>query len=285
MIHWFPGHMAKQFKLLQEKQKIFDLFIVVMDARIPRSSFNEEIFKIINNKPILFVLNKSDKGDLSKLKPFIKEYEKRGQVIITNLKNPAAYKKIDSAINQEYLKLKAKNESKGKLSPPLKCVVLGIPNVGKSTLINTMAKSKSTKVGAIPGITRSEQWINCKNYMLLDTPGLLMPKIKSNEIGAKLAIVGSIRKESIDLNELIVELYRLVSKYYPNKLQDINLDKAFLEEDIFFNINKFSEVNNLLIKNGQYDIKRGINLLINYFQNLNNVIYDVFEESEELWKK
>ncbi|PZV99915.1 ribosome biogenesis GTPase YlqF [Metamycoplasma auris] len=285
MIHWFPGHMAKQFKLLQEKQKIFDLFIVVMDARIPRSSFNEEIFKVINNKPILFVLNKSDKADLSKLKFFVKQYEKRGQVIISNLKNPATYKKLDSAINKEYLKLKVKNESKGKLSPPLKCVVLGIPNVGKSTLINTMAKSKSTKVGAIAGITRSEQWINCKNYMLLDTPGLLMPKIKSNEIGAKLAIVGSIRKEAIDQNELIIELYRLMSKYYPKKLNEINLEPADDEESIFLNINKYSVANNLLIKNGQYDIKRGINLLINHFQNLNNVIFDNVEESEELWKK
>ncbi|BAP39770.1 putative GTP binding protein [Metamycoplasma canadense] len=280
MIHWFPGHMAKQFRLLQEKQKLFDLFIVVMDSRIPKSSFNEEIFKIINNKPILFVFNKSDKGNLNLLKPFIKNYEKRGQVIVTNLKNKDGYKKINYALNKEYIKFKAKNEAKGKLTPPLKCVILGVPNVGKSTLINTMAKSKSTKVGAIAGITRSEQWINCKNYMLLDTPGLLMPKIESDEVGAKLAIVGSIRQEAIDINELILALYRLMSKYYPQKLNEINLDATFSEEEIFENLNKYAKNNNLLLKNNVYDVKKGINMLINYFKNMNNVIFDFYEESE-----
>ncbi|WP_245391246.1 ribosome biogenesis GTPase YlqF [Metamycoplasma canadense] len=272
--------MAKQFRLLQEKQKLFDLFIVVMDSRIPKSSFNEEIFKIINNKPILFVFNKSDKGNLNLLKPFIKNYEKRGQVIVTNLKNKDGYKKINYALNKEYIKFKAKNEAKGKLTPPLKCVILGVPNVGKSTLINTMAKSKSTKVGAIAGITRSEQWINCKNYMLLDTPGLLMPKIESDEVGAKLAIVGSIRQEAIDINELILALYRLMSKYYPQKLNEINLDATFSEEEIFENLNKYAKNNNLLLKNNVYDVKKGINMLINYFKNMNNVIFDFYEESE-----
>ncbi|MCY2902971.1 ribosome biogenesis GTPase YlqF [Mycoplasmopsis arginini] len=280
MIHWFPGHMAKQFRLLQEKQKLFDLFIVVMDARLPKSSFNEEIFKIINNKPILFVFNKADKTNLAKLNPFLEKYQKRGQVVITNLKNKDGYAKINNALNKEFLKFKAKNDLKGKLTPALKCVVLGVPNVGKSTLINTMSKSKSTKVGAIAGITRSEQWINCKNYMLLDTPGLLMPKIESDETGAKLAIVGSIRQEAIDINELIVALYRLMSKYYPEKLTEIKLEPTFSEEEIFDNLAKYTQINNLLLKNGVYDIKKGINMLINYFKNLNNVIFDVYEEGK-----
>ncbi|MDI3351545.1 ribosome biogenesis GTPase YlqF [Mycoplasmopsis arginini] len=280
MIHWFPGHMAKQFRLLQEKQKLFDLFIVVMDARLPKSSFNEEIFKIINNNPILFVFNKADKTNLAKLNPFLEKYQKRGQVVITNLKNKDGYAKINNALNKEFLKFKAKNDLKGKLTPALKCVVLGVPNVGKSTLINTMSKSKSTKVGAIAGITRSEQWINCKNYMLLDTPGLLMPKIESDETGAKLAIVGSIRQEAIDINELIVALYRLMSKYYPEKLTEIKLEPTFSEEEIFDNLAKYTQINNLLLKNGVYDIKKGINMLINYFKNLNNVIFDVYEEGK-----
>ncbi|MDP4042879.1 ribosome biogenesis GTPase YlqF [Mycoplasmopsis arginini] len=280
MIHWFPGHMAKQFRLLQEKQKLFDLFIVVMDARLPKSSFNEEIFKLINNKPILFVFNKADKTNLAKLNPFLEKYQKRGQVVITNLKNKDGYAKINNALNKEFLKFKAKNDLKGKLTPALKCVVLGVPNVGKSTLINTMSKSKSTKVGAIAGITRSEQWINCKNYMLLDTPGLLMPKIESDETGAKLAIVGSIRQEAIDINELIVALYRLMSKYYPEKLTEIKLEPTFSEEEIFDNLAKYAQINNLLLKNGVYDIKKGINMLINYFKNLNNVIFDVYEEGK-----
>ncbi|MGX9339454.1 ribosome biogenesis GTPase YlqF [Mycoplasma sp. 332] len=277
MIHWFPGHMAKQFRLLQEKQKLFDLFIIVMDARLPRSSFNDEIFKIINNKPVLFVFNKADKTNLEKLKPFLEDYKKRGQVVVTNLKAQNTYAKINIALNKEFLKFKAKNDQKQKLTPSLKCVVLGVPNVGKSTFINMMSKSRATKVGSIPGITRSEQWINCKNYLLLDTPGLLMPKIENNEIGAKLAIVGSIRQEAIDQNELIVSLYQLMSKYYPEKLKEINLNPTFDLEDIFANISKYAMQNNLLLKNGVYDIKKGINMLINHFKNLNNVIFDAYE--------
>ncbi|MBN4089467.1 ribosome biogenesis GTPase YlqF [Mycoplasma enhydrae] len=274
MIHWFPGHMAKQFKLLQEKQKLFDLFIVVLDARIPISSFNEEIYKIINNKPILFVINKSDKSNMNLLRPLITKYESRGQVIITNLKKHDSYHKINLALNKEYLKFKAKNDAKNKLTPPLKCVVLGVPNVGKSTLINTLSKSKSTKVGASAGVTRSEQWINCKNYMLLDTPGLLMPKIESDEIGAKLALVGSIRQEAIALNELILALYRLMTRYYPSRLQELGLDPSEEETIIFNNLNEYAKANNYLLKDGLYDTNKASVALINYFKNMNNVIFD-----------
>ncbi|WP_373438401.1 ribosome biogenesis GTPase YlqF [Metamycoplasma equirhinis] len=280
MIHWFPGHMAKQFKLLKEKQKLFDLFIILLDSRIPVSSFNNEIYKIANNKPILFVLNKSDMSDIIALKDFAKEYEKRGKVVITNLKSKLAYNQINNALNKYYQELKIKNAARGKLTPALKCVVLGVPNVGKSTLINLLAKSKVAKVGAIAGITRSEQWINCKNYLLLDTPGLLIPKIENNEVGAKLALVGSIRYESLNRNELIVELYKLMSKYYPNKLTEIGLTSAFEDEDIFGNITLFARSKNLLLSAGKYDINKAISMLIIYFKNLTNVIFDKRGQNE-----
>ncbi|WP_373438108.1 ribosome biogenesis GTPase YlqF [Metamycoplasma equirhinis] len=280
MIHWFPGHMAKQFKLLKEKQKLFDLFIILLDSRIPVSSFNNEIYKIANNKPILFVLNKSDMSDIIALKDFAKEYEKRGKVVITNLKSKLAYNQINNALNKYYQELKIKNAARGKLTPALKCVVLGVPNVGKSTLINLLAKSKVAKVGAIAGITRSEQWINCKNYLLLDTPGLLIPKIENNEVGAKLALVGSIRYESLNRNELIVELYKLMSKYYPNKLTEIGLTSAFEDEDIFENITLFAGSKNLLLSAGKYDINKAISMLIIYFKNLTNVIFDKRGQNE-----
>ncbi|WP_369086074.1 ribosome biogenesis GTPase YlqF [Metamycoplasma spumans] len=281
MIHWFPGHMAKEFKSLKEKQKLFDLFIIILDSRIPVSSFNPEIYKIANNKPILFIFNKSDKTDKSKLDEFIKQYEKRGKVIITNLKSKTAYNKINSALNSCFLELKKKNQAKGKLTPSLKCVVVGVPNVGKSTFINLMAKSKVAKVGAIAGITRSEQWINCKNYLLLDTPGLLMPKIENDQVGAKLAIVGSIRQEALNQNELIQEIYRLVSNYYPDRLTKINLEPAFEEIDILNNIAKYASDNNLLLKNSVLDTNKATNMLISYFKNLDNVIYDISLNEED----
>ncbi|ACF07236.1 ribosomal biogenesis GTPase [Metamycoplasma arthritidis] len=274
MIHWFPGHMAKEFRLLKDKQKLFDLFIIIIDSRIPISSFNNEIYKIAQHRPILFVFNKIDKTSIAELMPIVKRYEDKGEVILTNLKSPKAYKQINSSLNAHYLKLKAKNDAKGKLTPPLKCVVLGVPNVGKSTFINLMAKSRVAKVGATAGITRSEQWINCKNYLLLDTPGLLMPKIASNEIGAKLLITGSIRKESLNLNECLVELYKLVSLKYPEKIKSLNLEATVLEDEIFENVALYAKNNNLLLKNNVLDTKKAINSLIAYFQELSNVMYD-----------
>ncbi|TPI01301.1 ribosome biogenesis GTPase YlqF [Mycoplasma struthionis] len=275
MIHWFPGHMAKEFRLLKEKVKLFDLFIIILDSRIPQSSFNPEILKIANNKAILFVINKVDKCDLKRLDPFLEEYKKRGEVILTNLKSKNAYNLVNKALNNEFNNLKKKNLAKGKLTPSLKCVVVGVPNVGKSTFINLMAKAKVAKVGSIAGVTRSEQWINCKNYLLLDTPGLLMPKIEDEEVGAKLAIVGSIRQEALNQNELILEIYKIISKYYPEKLKDINLEAAFDEESIFENISKYASNNNYLLKNNVLDINKAINQLISYFKNLDNVVYDL----------
>ncbi|AWX42789.1 ribosomal biogenesis GTPase [Metamycoplasma cloacale] len=274
MIHWFPGHMAKEFKNLEKKQKLYDVFIIVLDSRIPISSFNNEIYKIANNKPILFILNKSDKTDINKIQKYISEYQTKGKVILTNLKSNQAYKQINSALNNFYNEFKKKNDAKGKLTPALKCIVVGVPNVGKSTLINLLAKSKVTKVGATAGVTRAEQWINCKNYMLLDTPGLLMPKISSDEVGAKLAIVGSIRLEALNQNELIVALYQLISKTYPSKLIDINLTPTLNEDEIFANIEQYAKNNNWLLKNEVYDTNKAINQLINYFKNLDSIIYD-----------
>ncbi|AXE60704.1 ribosome biogenesis GTPase YlqF [[Mycoplasma] phocae] len=279
MIHWFPGHMAKQFKLLKEKYKIFDLFIIVLDSRIPISSFNNDIYQIANNKPILFVFNKSDKADTNKLQEFLEDYKKRGKVLVTNLKSNNAYGKINSKLNEFYLELKKKNELKGKLTPSLKCIVLGVPNVGKSTFINLMAKTKSAKVGANAGITRSEQWINCRNYLLLDTPGLLMPKLNNNETGAKLALVGSIRYEALNQNELIVELYRLVSKYYPEKLESLSLLATADETEILNNITKLAQIKNFLAKNNGFNLDKAIKFLINYFKDLDHVIFDKKENN------
>ncbi|WP_203282582.1 ribosome biogenesis GTPase YlqF [Metamycoplasma hominis] len=280
MFNWFPGHMAKTIRLLNEKIRLFDLFIIVLDARLPLTSFNNDIYKMANNKPILFILNKSDKADLSKLKPFINEYEKKGVVVTTNLKDKLAYKKINSALNNIYLKVKEKNAQKHKLTPALKCVVLGVPNVGKSTLINLLAGSKVAKVGAMAGVTKSEQWINCKNYLLLDTPGLLMPKLKDEETGAKLAVVSSIKLEALNINEVIVATYRLISKYYPQKIIDIKLQPSQDEEEIFGQLSLYAKNNNWILKNQLPDIKKAIVQLISYFNNLNNIVYDQCQEKE-----
>lgn len=134
--------------------------------------------------------------------------------------------------------------------------MLGVPNVGKSTLINLLAGSKVAKVGAMAGVTKSEQWINCKNYLLLDTPGLLMPKLKDEETGAKLAVVSSIKLEALNINEVIVATYRLISKYYPQKIIDIKLQPSQDEEEIFGQLSLYAKNNNWILKNQLPDIKK-----------------------------
>lgn len=274
MINWFPGHMAKSLRELKEKQKVFDLFIILLDARLPLTSFNPEIYKIANKKPILFIFNKVDKTNKDKINAFIPQYQKMGEVILSNLKDKKSILKINSKINNFYKLFDEKNKLKNKLTPPLKCVVLGIPNIGKSTLINALANSRVAKVGNIPGITKSEQWINCNKYLLLDTPGILMPKLSNDDVGAKLAIVDSIRIDALNINEVIVEIYKLLSKTNKWVLEKINLTPSFDEEQIFAEINQYARRNKILKAGNEIDLNKSIKLLLQYFKNIDNIIYD-----------
>ena len=274
MINWFPGHMAKSLRELKEKQKVFDLFIILLDARLPLTSFNPEIYKIANKKPILFIFNKADKTNKDKINAFIPQYQKMGEVILSNLKDKKSILKINSKINNFYKLFDEKNKLINKLTPPLKCVVLGIPNIGKSTLINALANSRVAKVGNIPGITKSEQWINCNKYLLLDTPGILMPKLGNDDVGAKLAIVDSIRIDALNINEVIVEIYKLLSKTNKWVLEKINLAPSFDEEQIFAEINQYARRNKILKAGNEIDLNKSIKLLLQYFKNIDNIIYD-----------
>ena len=274
MINWFPGHMAKSLRELKEKQKVFDLFIILLDARLPLTSFNPEIYKIANKKPILFIFNKADKTNKDKINAFIPQYQKMGEVILSNLKDKKSILKINSKINNFYKLFDEKNKLKNKLTPPLKCVILGIPNIGKSTLINALANSRVAKVGNIPGITKSEQWINCNKYLLLDTPGILMPKLSNDDVGAKLAIVDSIRIDALNLNEVIVEIYKLLSRTNKWVLEKINLAPSFDEEQIFAEINQYAKRNKILKAGNEIDLNKSIKLLLQYFKNIDNIIYD-----------
>ena len=274
MFNWYPGHMAKTLREIKEQQKIFDLFIILLDSRIPLTSFNPELYKIINQKPILFVFTKADKVNKDKLNKYILENYKEHKSLILNLKLSDAYKKLSSKINEFYLELTKKNLVKGKLTPNIKCVVMGIPNVGKSTLINLLSRSSSTKVGNMPGVTKSRQWINCAHFMLLDTPGVLMPKIENDIIGAKLAITSSIKLDGLNKKDVLFHIYRLLSNIAPNELLKLGLQPLDKDKDIYQELLKYGQNNKMLLKNNEVDINKVINKLIKHFQELNNIIYD-----------
>ncbi|MBU4690722.1 ribosome biogenesis GTPase YlqF [Mycoplasma zalophi] len=277
MINWFPGHMKKAFDIIKQKQSLFDMFLIVLDSRIPISSYNHEFDKIAPQKPRIFVFTKTDLTNLNRFNELKKLYNNENDILVSvNLKNASkSYQLITKAIKKVTMNIAKKNLKKGYNTPPPKIGVLGVPNSGKSTLINILAQQKVAKVGNEAGITRSEQWVNCKDqFFVLDTPGLLWPKFENQDIAIKLAIIGSIKKDSIDLKEFVYEAYKLVSKYKPEALNFLNLEASEDEEKIYENIITLARMKKYINNDKQVQFNQVYVFLVNYFKNLNNVIYD-----------
>ncbi len=275
MIQWFPGHMAKAMRKIKEKEKLIDLFIVVLDARAPISSYNEEFDLIAPSKPRLFVVSKVDKADNLKINKVKKKFNyENDSVIFCNLTNNK-FKKIILKEVKNLLKTKKQKDLKlGLFKPRLRVIVLGVPNSGKSTLINLLSSSNATKVANKPGITRGEQWVNINGIQLLDTPGILWPKFKEKSTGIKLIIIGSIKSDIIPLDELFNEGFKLISKYYPQKIEKLNLKPTQNETKIHSNLVKLCNNKNFVLKNNKPDLNKGMNWFNNYLKNIKGVTYD-----------
>ncbi|WP_240532068.1 ribosome biogenesis GTPase YlqF [[Mycoplasma] collis] len=275
MIQWFPGHMSKAMREIKEKEKICDLFLIVLDARAPISSYNEDFDKISPHKPRLFVIAKKDYGDENKLELLIKKFENsnKSKAILVNLKNNSSKKIILKNIHSLLNEKKEKDLKKGFLKPQMRVFVLGVPNSGKSTLINLLASSKA-KVGDKPGVTKSQQWIKTQDIQLLDTPGILWPKFDDQLIAMKLAIIGSINPEIIPKRTFFTFGYKLLSKYYPEKIKKLNLEPTEDEIEIYNNLYKLAKNKNFLLKNNQLDIEKTTQWFIIYLRKLINVTYD-----------
>lgn len=229
-INWFPGHMAKTRKLLAENLKLVDVVIELLDARIPESSKNPEIDAIVNNKPRLTVMNKADLADENISKEWQKWYASRNKPVIFNdsLKG--------SGINLVKMKLRElmkerieKDRLKGRIFRPVRTMVVGIPNVGKSSFINKIAGRAIAATGDKPGITRSKQWIRINEEIeLLDTPGILWPRFEDHEVALNLAFTGAIKDDILDTVEIAAALLEKLSIEYPDylsrrfKLNNIN---------------------------------------------------------------
>ncbi|MGY5139759.1 ribosome biogenesis GTPase YlqF [Mycoplasmopsis gallinarum] len=279
LINWYPGHMAKAMREIKENAQLADIFIIVLDARCPISSYNEDFDQIAPHKPRLFVITKSDLMDPSKKSAISKRFgdenllwldlrqQKNKNVIINQVKKMAQTKI-------------AKDRAKGLLISKIKVFVMGIPNAGKSTLINLVSQKKSLKVANFPGVTRNQKWVQVNDSLFfLDTPGILLPKLNDQEAATKLAMIGSIETNFFPLRFLANNYLKIILEYYPNKFTkefNINLD----EFD-----NEFSEVKayNIFFKiaiNKQYkndnkaDLTRVYKEFINWVKNLKGVTYD-----------
>ena len=217
---WYPGHMTKARRMMEENIKLIDLIIELVDARIPLSSRNPDIDELGKNKARLILLNKSDLADERYNEQWSAYFQKKGfYVVKVNAKSGAGLKSIQGVI-QEACKAKIERDRRrGIKNRPIRAMVVGIPNVGKSTFINSYAGKACAKTGNKPGVTKGKQWIRLnKTLELLDTPGILWPKFEDQEVGKRLAFIGSIKDEILSLEELSLELLDYIRTNYPGLL-------------------------------------------------------------------
>jgi ribosome biogenesis GTPase A len=221
-IQWFPGHMAKARRQVTEKLKLIDIVFELVDARIPMSSRNPMIDEIVSSKPRIVLLNKADKADASITKQWIDHFKEREiPAIAIDAQTGTGLKQI-TALSKVLLKEKFdKMASKGIKPRAIRALIIGIPNVGKSTLINRLAKKNITKTGDRPGVTTAQQWVKVGNELeLLDTPGILWPKFEDQLVGFKLATTGAIKDAILNLQEVTVFALNFLREHYPDRLKE-----------------------------------------------------------------
>ena len=219
-LQWYPGHMTKAKRQMQEDLKLIDLIIELVDARIPLSSRNPDIDELGKNKARLILLNKSDLADERYNEQWSAYFQKKGfYVVKVNAKSGAGLKSIQGVIQEACKAEIERDRRRGIKNRPIRAMVVGIPNVGKSTFINSYAGKACAKTGNKPGVTKGKQWIRLnKTLELLDTPGILWPKFEDQEVGKRLAFIGSIKDEILNLEELSLELLDYIRTNYPGLL-------------------------------------------------------------------
>ncbi len=260
-IQWYPGHMTKAKRMMQEDIKLIDIVIEILDARVPYSSKNPDIDQLANNKFRMILLNKIDLAD-SKITSLWENYYKDKGYFVYSLdsRKNSGMKSITDMIMEACKEKIERDRKRGILNRPIRAMIVGIPNVGKSTFINSYSKKACTKVGNKPGVTKGKQWIRIgKNVELLDTPGILWPKFEDQEIGKRLAYIGSINDEIIDKIELAYNFIEFLQNNYCNVISErYNIDKELSKFEILSNI---AMNRKCLLKGNEPDLSKAANIL------------------------
>lgn len=267
-IHWFPGHMQKALRQIEERLKVIDVVVEIVDARCPISSKNQYLEAITKNKNRVIVFSKKDLASLEQLKEFEKFYIDNGYLpVCADLNNPCDIVLIKKAILEKGKSTIDKYLKKGMKPQPLRAMIIGIPNVGKSTLINRLSKSRSMSVANTPGHTRSQQWIKVdKTLDLLDTPGILPPSYQEKKEAIHLALIGAMKIENISESELSEYLIGLLLNKYKDYLKnryDLNDDDLENSHSIFVGI---ARRRGFLLKKDEYDLDKAELLLLKEFK-------------------
>lgn len=263
---WYPGHMTKAKRQMQEDMKLIDLVIELVDARIPMSSRNPDIDELGKNKARLILLNKADLADDKASSTWMSFFKEKGYYVVkVDARNKGCMKAISSVIAEACKEKTERDRKRGIKNRPVRAMVVGIPNVGKSTFINTFAGKACAKTGNKPGVTKGKQWIRLnKSVELLDTPGILWPKFEDQSVGLRLALIGSIKDEILNIDELALALIELLKEYYSGVLTErYGVDEKQATADILMEIAK----NRNCIKAGnELDYSKAAVLLLDEFR-------------------
>lgn len=266
-IQWFPGHMAKARREVTEKLKQIDVVFELVDARVPLSSRNPMIDELVSQKPRLILMNKADIADPVITEQWKVYFQNKGFKVLTiDSQLGKGTEKIPGAAKELAEDLLNKLKAKGMKPRPIRALILGIPNVGKSTLINRLAKKKITKTGDRPGITKQQQWIKVgKELELLDTPGILWPKFEDQLVGFRLAASGAIKDEILDFQDVAVYLVNYLKTEYPEELKS-RYKLEHLSEDVVEILDEIGKTRGLLLSGGYIDYDKASELILREFR-------------------
>lgn len=262
IIQWFPGHMAKTMRQIREKLPLVDIVIEVLDARAPFSTVNPSLEELIGSKPLLYVLNKSDMSDPKYNEIFLKELNnKHKTVLLDSLNGKKNIKIIEEAVNEVLKEKIDKAKKEGRSIYPIKAVVVGIPNSGKSTFMNNLAKRSVLSTGDRPGVTKSQQYLKASNnLLLLDNPGILWPKFENQEQAKLLALIGSIKDEIVPVNVVAEFGVEILKRLYPEELKErYNLTEL---KDIPDIMNEIGRRRGCIVKGGEINLDRTYDIFL-----------------------
>ena len=264
---WYPGHMTKAKRMMQENMKLVDLVIELVDARIPFSSRNPDIDELGRGKARVVLLNKSDLAEERWNDAWSRYFEEKGFLTVkVNSKKGSGMKAIQTVIGEACKETIERDRKRGILNRPVRAMVVGIPNVGKSTFINALAGKACTKTGNKPGVTKGKQWIRLNRQVeLLDTPGILWPKFEDQKVGLCLALIGSIKDEILNTEELAMELIQFMQEKYPGALEEkYHMEAA---DDSYEMLKGIAKSRHCLVRGNELDVEKAAALLLDDFRN------------------
>ena len=268
IVQWFPGHMAKTRRLIKESLSLVDGVTEIIDARIPYSSSNPELEELINNKPRIVLLNKCDLADRDATNQWVEYYKKKGvRAIPVDCRTGKGLNNYFVAVREVLKDVIKKNEARGMPGKALRIMVVGIPNTGKSSFINRMAKSAKAKVADKAGVTRHNQWFAIGNGIeLLDTPGVLWPKFDDPKVGDRLAFIGSVKDEILDIETLAVRLLEVMTADYPERLTERYKITDFSDKEAWEVLEMIGKKRGMMIKGGEIDTERVSVMLLDEYR-------------------